>query len=422
MASVLKINKHFFTISSLLVLVSFILEIYYVLFLSTQFEYFGYSKEFNIIKYIEIKLYLAFFLWISYYLFKKSEFIFSIFTLLILFFYMPNSILYAFMDNIRGPLYSVNLFLILFSLIASYKLNLQRFLKFNPPSSLLISGIAIAMLIPIFLTYKFNFNLNTLLLKDIYETRESFSNNISRLSNYLYNWEVKIVVPIMLAFFLIKKKYIFASLSFLILIYLFVISGNKAVYMTSIVTIFFYFLGGKSYIQKTKYLLLFLILALLIIPLIDEFLLDSILFRGTFVMRIFFFPALLNYCYFDLFSEVSLYFSENHFFNLISQSPFDVNSAYLIGKEYFDTNEMYANNGIISDGYMNLGYIGVFLLSLIVSFVFMFFNSIKIDARYYGIFFITVFFILSAPIFTIFVTGGLWLLIAFSFFIMKKTN
>jgi hypothetical protein len=335
---------------------------------------------------------------------------------------MPNSIIYAFANEIRGPVYSIVLMLLLFTFVAPLKIKIKTLGSGKYFKTWFIASIATVLLIPIVILFKGDFNLKTLFLKDIYETRDVFSAIITPTVNYFYNWEVKIVVPIMLAFFLIKKKYLLSLLSFLILIYLFVISGNKSVYMTSLVTVFFFFIGGNSFVQKIKLFLFFLILGLIAIPIIDVYVLDDFLLRGTFVMRTFFFPALLNYCYFDFFADLSLYFSENHFFNQFFTSPLELNSAYIISIVYFDTNEMYANNGIITDGFKNLGYWGVLILSSLLSLVFMFFNSVNINARFFGIFFIFVFFFLSFPMLTVFITGGLWMLVLFAMTIMKNTR
>jgi len=420
--SQIKINSQFFIVSFLIFMINVVLELYYLFFLSDNFNYLGFKLDFDFFKFIEIKLLLFLFLVLSWYLYSTSKFLYSIFILLLLFFFIPNSIMFAYMNSIRGPIYSIALFLIVFIFISPFKLAVKTIYTDKYLKSILILSIALLFLAPIFILFKFNINLNTLLLKEIYETREQFGSKINSFYSYFYNWEVKIIIPVMLAFFLIARKYLLALFTFTILIYLFVISGNKAVYMTSLVTLFFYFAGGENYVSKIKLFLLFLLLILIVLPLIDIYILDSFLLRGTFVMRMFFFPALLNYCYFDFFANTPLYFSENHFFNLIFHSPFDINSAYIISKVYFHADDMYANNGIISDGYMNLGYWGVLILSTLFALIFMFFNSIKVDTRYFGIFFILVFFFLSAPMFTILITGGVWLLFIFAITMMKSKS
>lgn len=416
----IKISKHFLITSVLILLVNGALELYYIRFLSTDFNYIGFKYNFDLFKYFEAKVLLFLFLILSWYIFKKSRFLYSIFVLLLLFFFIPNAILFAYMDHIRGPIYSISILLSTFTIISPSKLSITTIYTSKYLKPLLILSIALLFLAPIFLIYKSNFNMDALVLKNIYETRATFDGNISSLQNYLYNWEVKIIIPVMLAFFLIKKKYLFAVFSFLILIYLFIISGNKSVYATTLITLFFYFIGGISYVKKTTLFTLGLLFILIALPIIDIYILHGILLRGTIVMRVFFFPALLNYCYFDFFQNLHLYFSENHFFNLFFESPLEIKSAYLISQKYFNTNEMYANNGIISDGFMNLGYAGVFILSIIFSLLFMFFNSVKLDARYFGVFFSIVFFFLSTPVFTIFSTGGIWILILFTLIIMAS--
>jgi hypothetical protein len=62
-----------------------------------------------------------------------------------------------------------------------------------------------------------------------------------------------------------------------------------------------------------------------------------------------------------------------------STYPYDRPIGFIIGQNYINAAEMNANNGIIGDGYMNLGYLGVGLNIAIVTAIFLFFNSIKSD-------------------------------------------
>ena len=404
-----------------MILVTSIFEVYYFFFLSESFNYIGFKYDFSVLKYIEVKLLFSGLTMLSWYVFKKSHFLFTIYILLMLFFFIPNAILFAFMNHIRGPIYSNVLLIFLFMIISPTRLRIKT-IRIQPVyQAVFVIVFSLLLLLPIILQFGSSINLKTLLLKEIYETREIFTGNSTTLINYIYNWEVKTIIPIVLVFFMIIRNYFFAWVAFFVLMYLYVISGNKSVYMTTIVTVFFCFVG-RNYTSKINYLLVGLTIMLALIPIIDIFILKGFLLRGTFVMRVFFFPALLNYCYFDYFSDFSLYFSENSIFNLFSSTPLNTNSAYLIAQQYFNTYEMYANNGIISDGYMNLGYGGVVILSVVFSLIFMFFNSLNIDSRYFGIFLIYIFFILSAPFFTLFFTGGLWLLFLFSMTIMKSTS
>jgi len=314
---------------------------------------------------------------------------------------------------------TLNIFIFIISFI---KINIKPININNNYILLPLTILVITFIISIALNTNISINIKTLLLKEIYQTRNVFTNNISTIQNYIYNWLVKIIIPVLIIYNLIKKKYLFATINIITLMYLFVISGNKSVYMTTMAMLFFYFIG-KDYISKLKYFLLIIFISLLIFPLIDNYILNDNILVGTFVMRLLYTPALLTHYYFDFFDKNPiLLFSENHPFNSIINSPYPKPIAIIISETYFNTSEMYANNGIISDGYMNLSQIGILINILLFSLLFLIFNSIKIDAHYYGIFFIYIFFILSTPLLTVLFTGGIWLLIILSLTLIKHSN
>jgi hypothetical protein len=275
--------------------------------------------------------------------------------------------------------------------------------------------LILASLIPILIKFGFYLNVDNLLLRNVYDTREQFDQSSSTAINYLFNWLVKAIVPVALVYFLIHKRYAFAIISFITLLYLYAISGSKIIFVTSFVMLFFFF-AGRDFIDKTKVAGAMLVIGLLTIYLSDYFLESHLI--GLFVMRMLFLPAYLNYFYFDFFEGTPLLFSESHFFNLFTTYPYDKPIGFIIAQNYIHVNDMNANNGIIGDGYMNLGYLGVGINIAIVTAIFLFFNSIKPDARYLGIFCVLIFLFLSAPMLSMFITGGLWFLFLMGFTIM----
>ena len=83
---------------------------------------------------------------------------------------------------------------------------------------------------------------------------------------------------------------------------------------------------------------------------------------------------------------------------------------------------MNANNGLISDGYMNLGVIGILLNLILFSSIMTFIKSLNINMKFYGIIFLFIFSVVSSPLSTIMVThGGFFLLIILNF-MLKNTH
>ncbi len=337
-----------------------------------------------------------------------------------LFFYIPNSILFAFADLPAGPFISNTFFVSVFLITPYIKLPVPSLEIPAKYKSMVLTGIALVLAIPIFITFQLHFNLKTLLLQDIYSTREIFSEKLTGYLAYLYNFEAKTLIPVALVYFMIEKKPLMITLFVAILLYLFVISGNKLVYFTPIIVIFFYYVG-KNHISKITYFFLITLVLFALFPIIDHYIGgDKPIMSGTFINRFFFIPALLTHFYFDFFDGHPFYFAESHFFNMFVKSPYDMPVGFLITNEYWGSPTAFANNGIVSDGFMNLGYLGVALFSGLFALLFSLFNSFNLHKGYYGIFFSYIYIILSAPLLTCIITGGILLFVILALTILRN--
>jgi hypothetical protein len=204
------------------------------------------------------------------------------------------------------------------------------------------------------------------------------------------------------------------------------VSGNKIVYLSTIIIILFYYLGGgAAYLYKTKIFIAGFLLLIAVIPILDIALGEKEIFAGIVIGRMLFIPALLNFYYFDFFKDQPVFYSESHFFNRFFDYPYDIGSSFLISREYLGTTEVNSNNGILSDGFMNLGHTGVLLHIFVFVIIFLGLNSFRINSRYYGLLVLLLFIFVSAPLFSIFTTQGLLILFVFGFFgilSIKSTN
>jgi hypothetical protein len=327
---------------------------------------------------------------------------------------------YSFQDKIPGPLYSTIALLISIGLISVHKINIATIQSISPSRGVVI-GLIILVLIPFFYSFGFHINIRNILFMDISESRAYYDDHASTLINYLYNWLVKAVVPILVVYFLIRKQYRYTLIALFALLYLYLISGNKIVFITLFIILFFFY-TGKDSIDKAKYFLIVLIIGLMIIPLIDFYIFKSHSLKGLFVMRTLFLPSHLNYFYFDFFNDRPLFFAESNFFKWFVTNPLDKPIGFIISETHFAASDMNSSNGIISDGYMNLGYWGIGINILIISVVFLFFNSLDLDIRYLGIFFVMIFLFLSTPMLSMFVTSGLWIILLMALTFMKRSS
>lgn len=405
-----KIKKDFAIGFGLSAACFFILSLYYAFLIVPKYEYMGFALIPSASRtMLTWSLFFCLF-GIAFKLLKNEDFLFSIFVLLVFFFFIPNAILFSYGNAEFGLLIAntILLFFFPFSGVMKFKIpKLKNSGKYNSMAIILIALVPFAWIV---LKAGTAINFKTLLLDEIYETRDEFSRHISGFANYSFHLLTKCILPVAIVLSLSEKKYKLSLVPVIMLLILYLMSGNKLVYFTTLIVVFFYF-TGKSFSGKANGFLLLMASMMLAFPFIDFLLLDQPVMSGTFINRMLFIPALLNSFYFDFFNGQPLWFAESNLFSWFVNSPFDKPAGFVIIEHFWNEEGVYGNNGIISDGFMNAGWAGVIFFSMAFTVSFSFLNSLNLSRAYFGIYFSFVFVFLSAPFFSVFITGGLLLFI-----------
>src|SRR3989339_873004 len=180
----------------LLYFLNFLLEWNYFSFVSPSYSQYNFPLNFNFIKYIEVKVMLLILSIGIWQLFYQNKFLFSIFILLIFFFFIPASILFSYSNFSRAPIYSI--FFMLFTILCISKLKI-KIIYIQMPELYKILGLFTLILIFIIpFIYKFGFyiNIENIFLKDVNETRKIFSLNCTGLFDYFFNWLSNVILPV----------------------------------------------------------------------------------------------------------------------------------------------------------------------------------------------------------------------------------
>jgi len=374
--------------------------------------------EFNLTKYIIGLLFVVLcLLYIT--LSKNRDFMYSILSLIIIFFVIPSSLIFA---SVRGLSFKIffchNLFFWLVVFFSRIKIEfpVQHFsIKQSYKILFLITAIGV---IPFFFYIK-HINLKNLFFLEVYKTREIFSNiNKSNLyTAYTYSWFGRFIIPCIMVFSLYYKNKKVLIFSFFILIYLFLFGSHKSVLIGTFMVIFLYKL---TYIKTVSYLLKILIIMVIVaLFLVYAFDNEFVMVHG--VRRALIVPALLDVPYFHFFDDKPLYWSQS-FMGRFIEYPYDRMPPYLIGKNYFNLTKMASNNGLFSDGFMNAGMIGVIINIIIVAFTFSLLNQLNISNKFFGViiwFFVV---LMSSSLPTVILTHGGFVFVVLSVFFLKNTE
>ena len=309
------------------------------------------------------------------------------------------------------------LFFWLLLFFSKVKLNLSNIPSFTKKQGLVIlTAIIVLGTLPYIIILGPHINLENLLLTDIYETRALMASKSNPYFAYMYSPFTKIIIPLFIVFALERKKWGLAITGILYLVLFFLFGGHKTVYLGLLLLLVFYRYSYYQIINIFLKLFILLMIITIILALFDNNILWYLIFR-----RVHFLPTLLDICYLDFFQDNYLYYAET-LPDSISKSPYQLQHANLIGKHYFMRPKMGANNGLISDGYMNLGFIGVMINVIIISFYFMVLNNLNIKAKYFGMYFLVIFSFISSSLPTVLLTHGAFLLLVVSIFFLNEKN
>lgn len=347
---------------------------------------------------------------------NRTRFIFIVISIFFAILTVPSLVAFT-----SGPVYPVTLllyhqalFLSLF-LFSRVRVDFSSVPVINKRQALyLLLIITTIGVVPYLLIYGPHINLKNLFLVDVYKTRRVMGGLSNPYFGYTYSIFTKIIIPLIIVFALElnKKLWVIVGVLYLILFYLF--GAHKTVYAGLLVVLVFYrfsFVQSVKYMVKYSSIFIVLFIFLAIIGYDYPWILS---FR-----RIHFLPTLLDISYLDFFGEKPLIWSESIFKKFI-EYPYDIRHTNLIGQVYFKNDQVSANNGLISDGFMNFGSLGVLVNIFLVSIYFMILNSLKIPSKYFGLFVLVIFAFISSSTFTVFLTHGAFALMLVSIFLLNE--
>jgi len=406
MLNKLTIKKDTIKTLILVIIYKVILDLAYYLIISPIWTYSKFIFKFNGLKFIES----YFLLFIVFFLTPKKTKKLSNIMLWVLFLmsYIPTLTLFALMDESRIFMYATALFWAIISLMLRTKIPKLNFKKLKQ-AKIIRWIIFIAVPIMSFvLIYKYlGLNLN-FSFRNIYEIRSYYTGLHIPFAGYILNWSAKIIGPLLFIIFFMKKKWIPLILVIALQILLFSVTGHKGyLFAIPFVVAMLWVINKKNPLKWiTIGLIVIILISSLSYYLIDDSWLSSLATRRNLLI-----PAQLSFFYYNFFSNHQFTFlSQHHIFKNLINYPYHFNPPCLIGKTYFNNPQNSANNGIVSDGYMNFGFMGMFMWAIVLSFILKLIDNFSIGKNIkmtFAIIAITTLSIRSSSLLTVLVTHGL---------------
>ncbi len=227
--------------------------------------------------------------------------------------------------------------------------------------------------------FRLNFNL-----MDVYELREeASSNDLPTMLQYLFSWGRTINV-ILIAYFVRKKKYFWTVFCGIVGLLSFGYDGSKSTFFLLVLAVGISLLPKMSMQVINKWVLrgfAVLIFSCAVIYTIT----GNYVPASMIVRRVLFLPIRIAKEYFDFFTKNPPDYLRQSFLRYFGLSSNYESIPHMIGRIYFDSPKMSANNGLISDAMANLGYFGIVMYPVFISIVFKWLDksSKNLDPRIY---------------------------------------
>jgi hypothetical protein len=347
------------------------LDLSYIYIISQHYGYLGYVYTPESFKIIESYLLLLVFAFIFSTKMKQPSHFFIVF--LFTFIATPMLSLYSLRNESRMYLYMVLLSLLV-TLITTklprLKVNTIAFGRTLVIGTLIL--VTLALFVWIFCRGGFSyFNLNLRLVYDL--RREVGSVVFPGFFGYLMTWFGKVFNPLLMAFFLWKRKYYIFFAFLLLQVVFFGVTAHKAMLFYPIIIIFVYIFADKKYFLKMIPLGLFLVV---ITTSLYYFLTGGLLPTSLFIRRLLYVTVSNHYTYYYFFKKFGhLYMAGSRFMPFL-EYPFDMPVQNIISMYLYGHSNTWINTGYLATSYMHFGFIGMLIYSFIVGLIFRLVDSL----------------------------------------------
>lgn len=306
-----------------------------------------------------------------------------------------------------------------FSIFFNFKTSFT-YLEISP---MVIFFSILVMLVPFIMAFGVKFDPSIFLLDNVYEIRLDARTKENYFTGRFYGILTNVFIPFLFVRSLERKRWLGILFAVIVTLYLFTTAAQKLTLFSLILILFCWNVKSlKRFIYGTLIITTLACIFTCWLYLIKGDLLSSIAVGNT-IDRVLIAPSWLHVLYFDFFSKNGYaYFSVGPLSFLLGDLyPFFTFPAEIIGQLYYGSLDMHANTGFPSDGFLQLGIIGVAIYAVIESFIFLAFAKIlKNNYAYIPILIINLFNVLSTDVFTALFTHGVVVFLLFVYLVKLK--
>lgn len=257
--------------------------------------------------------------------------------------------------------------------------------------------------------------------EDIYDKRLAFRMKLTPVAGYIIQWLAKVWNPLLVAFGLVHRRYIFVFIGLVLQYLLYTVNGLKSTLLSTALLIIVY-IAFKNNGRNFAILFCLSLCSLLGISIFLDFIYEQTYFSNLFARRMIITPGLLTTYYIDFFSQHPKALLSYSILERFIDPVYEVSPPFIIGTEYFGRPQMAANANMFADAFANFGYAGFIIYTLILSGLLWVYDSLvqKETLRGFGIiiFVIPAWCLADTALTTTFITSGMIFIFMFMYLLL----
>lgn len=344
----------------------------------------------------------------------RNDLLFFIYNIILLLIFDGEAICYTFNVDSRLPgVFGVSTLLLSLIVFQNIKFKMNSNTIVN--SYIILVLLACAMFIPFLVLYYNKIDISNILLQNIYTTRALYREISNPIIGYLTAPLSRIILPFLIVICLRDKKYLHGIIFCLMITYIFLCGALKSIYFGLLGVLVFY---KRGYREKIDFFLKGLIVVSAMGILL--YALWNNVFIINLLRRIFFVPARLENFYVEYFTNNFTYLSHSSLgLGLVENKFSGLDLSRYFGENIMGYPGLNANVGVLTEGYISFGYVGILIISFIFSMIFQYIKSINVEPMFAGILFVYIYYMNTAFFSTLLLTHGLLFFIVFAYFFMR---
>lgn len=344
-----------------LVLFKLVLDLSYYFVLAQLFSYTRLELHPNTLKLVESYVFLV----LVFVLMPKSakKLSYVLLWLLILLSYVPMLTLFALGDEARTYMYAVTGFWVLALLLLRIPMPAIALASLRQAAVIRYCLFICLTTLVFYMVYKYLGLSLKFGLERVYDIRSQFIAVEIPFSGYLFNWVAFILNPVFFALFIKDRKWLLLAPVVILQLLLFSVTGFRS-YLFVLPWVL-----ALIWIITRRHPFCFMAIGLAGVVLVGIFSycwLNNTLISALFSSRVLLTPAQLSFFYYDFFSQHDFVFLSQSIFRFFLDYPYQVPVPYIIAGAYYDSPQMWACTGITGNAYMNFGFVGLALGSILL--------------------------------------------------------